>query len=183
MKKFIIFIFAVGLFVLSGYEAASADTAIFVKGSFLKPFGNVNDYDVTYPTGGVFIWPRVHEFPYILLGTDYFCIEKKQAHTFHTTKSAISVTGLHIDFYLLPPGANFEDQPYIPAVGFGPVCNIYGRDEKGVKVGADFFVSFDINMGNRASMVFEGRYKQLEFTEKRIALQLTVGFLICFDNY
>ena len=178
MKKLLIF--AISLFILADYQNVSADVhGIYLKGGYLKPYGNIRDYDATYTAG---IATNVTLFDFLLginmIGVDYFFIEKKESLYYDdnmgvthrkNVKSEISVTSLHYDLFLSP------------FFGLAPACNLFGKDESGVKMGIDLLFLAGFPIPENILIALECRYKFLDVFEKRSALSLTLGFWYTFE--
>ena len=190
MKKLISFVFTVGLFILAGYQNTFAEertnrmiSSISVKGGYLSPVGNFADYDDSF-SGGVAIstHPFFLEYGFMMVGVDYFEVMKKESNSLGTFESAISVTGVHLDlcWYLFPLAQYVGIGPY---VGAGPAYNIYGKDEKGLGLGMDLFIGLTLYLCNHHTvMLFEARYKQIEFRESRQAVNISFGFWFFLDR-
>jgi len=170
MKKLIISIFAISLLISFGYSSASAK-AIGLKGGYIAPQDDLDDYDDDYIFGIYFdMGPFLFETLTFRPGLDMFTLENKDY-------TLADVWGIHMDWYW-----HFMDKGAIaPFLGFGPVLNYYSYDDNDADedsdAGVDLFLGVDFKIsGTPLSIMLEGRYKFLDIAARNdTAMAASIG--------
>ncbi len=177
MKKIILSIFVLTLFVSFGYNNASA-RAIGVKGGYTMPKDDLKDFDNTINFGvyfdmGTFLIKSLDFRP----GLDFFTLEDEDRDV------EFDVYGIHFDWYWHFLGKNSIS----PFIGFGPVLNYYSTDDDNTRdedsdAGVDIFLGLDLKIsGTPLTLLVEGRYKFLDIAATDdIAAQVNLGLAYRF---
>jgi len=176
MKKFIIALFAISLLVSFGYSNASAK-AIGLKGGYIAPQDDLDDYDDDYVFGIYFdAGPFLFESLTFRPGLDMFTLENNDY-------TLADVWGIHMDWYW-----HFMDKGALsPFLGFGPVLNFYSYDDNDTNredsdAGVDLFFGLDFRIGGTPlSLMLEGRYKFLDIAARNdTAMAASLGIAYNF---